>query len=163
MGQKGANCLEIKRISIEQVDMVYRLVQRTITTVYPSYYFPEAVKFFCQIHNRGAIAKDILEGAVYGLFQGNELLGTGSFHGWHIARLFVAPNLQGQGLGGRLLEDLEHRIALERTKAVLDASKPAEEFYRHRGYHTVRQKRLTLESGAVLSWDVMEKSLCPSK
>ena len=157
------NCLESQRISIEQVDAVYRLVQRTITTVYPSYYFPEAVKFFCQIHNRGAIAKDILEGAVYGLFQGKELLATGSYYNGHIARLFVASNLRGQGLGGRLLEDLEYRIALERTKAVLDASRPAEEFYRHRGYYTVRQKQLTLESGAVLSWDVMEKSLCPSK
>lgn len=157
------NCLESQRISIEQVDAVYRLVQQIIITVYPDYYFPEAVEFFCQIHNRGAIAKDILEGAVYGLFQGKELLATGSYYNGHIARLFVASNLRGQGLGGRLLEDLEYRIALERTKAVLDASRPAEEFYRHRGYYTVRQKQLTLESGAVLSWDVMEKSLCPSK
>ena len=157
------NCLESQRISIEKVDAVYRLVQQIIITVYPDYYFPEAVEFFCQIHNRGAIAKDILEGAVYGLFQGKELLATGSYYNGHIARLFVASNLRGQGLGGRLLEDLEYRIALERTKAVLDASRPAEEFYRHRGYYTVRQKQLTLESGAVLSWDVMEKSLCPSK
>ncbi|HIR41157.1 MAG TPA: GNAT family N-acetyltransferase [Candidatus Egerieicola pullicola] len=157
------NCLESQRISIEKVDAVYRLVQQTITTVYPNYYFPEAVEFFCQIHNRGAIAKDILEGAVYGLFQGKELLATGSYHNGHIARLFVAPNLRGQGLGGRLLEDLEYRIiAQEQTKAVLDASRPAEEFYRHRGYYIVRQKQLTLESGAVLAWNVMEKQLSVS-
>lgn len=154
--------MEIQQITIEQTDLVYRLVQQTITAVYPSYYFPEAVEFFCRIHNRGAIAKDILEGAVYGLFQGNDLLGTGSYHDGHIARLFVAPDLQRQGIGGKLLEALERRIARKRDRAVLDASKPAEEFYRRRGYHIIGQKQLTLASGAVLAWNVMEKQLCSS-
>lgn len=151
--------MEIQRISVDHTGAVYRLVQHTIDAVYPDYYSTEAVEFFRQFHHQDAIARDILKGAVYGCFADGVLVGTGSYHDHHIARLFVDTKVQGKGIGSEILSYLEEQIAAVWHSAVLDASKPAEEFYQKRGYRTFRQKHLPLESGATLTWNVMEKQL----
>ena len=151
--------MEIQRIAIDHTDAVYRLVQQTIDGVYPDYYSAEEVEFFRQFHHPDAIARDILKGAVYGYFADGILVGTGSYHDHHIARLFVDVKMQGKGIGGGILSYLEEQIAAAWHSAILDASRPAEEFYQKRGYRTVGQKHLPLESGATLTWNVMEKQL----
>ena len=150
---------EIRTIMAAEADAVFSLVQETIQKIYPRFYSPDEVLFFRQLHNKEAIARDILAGAVYGLFWRNRLVGTGTCQGRHIARLFIAPDLQGQGIGSKLLEYLEGEIARTEDCALLDASKPAELFYRGRGYQIVRQEQWPLESGDALVWNVMEKKL----
>lgn len=50
----------------EDVQAVYDVVQNTIKTIYPKYYPSEVVDFFCELHSRETIAKDIENG--YGTF-----------------------------------------------------------------------------------------------
>ncbi len=159
MARKEVCRLEIKGISIDYVDAVYRLVQHTIDAVYPNYYSAEAVDFFRQLHQQNAIGKDVSKGAVYGCFADGILVATGSCHDHHIARLFVEVNMQGQGIGSKMLSCLEAKIAAAWHSVVLDASRPAEEFYRKRGYRIFCQEHLQLESGSLLTWNVMKKQL----
>lgn len=114
--------MEIQRISVDHTGAVYRLVQHTIDAVYPDYYSTEAVEFFRQFHHQDAIARDILKGAVYGCFADGVLVGTGSYHDHHIARLFVDTKVQGKGIGSEILSYLEEQIAAVWHSAVLDAS-----------------------------------------
>jgi len=48
----------------EDLQAVYDVVQHTIKTVYPKYYPIEVVDFFCNLHSKEAISKDIENGEV---------------------------------------------------------------------------------------------------
>ena len=50
--------------TIEELHAVYDLVQHTIKKVYPKYYPAEVVLFFCELHSKEAIKRDIENGYV---------------------------------------------------------------------------------------------------
>ena len=63
----------------ENVQDVYNIVQHTIKTIYPKYYPAEVVDFFCELHNKDAIAKDIENGHVKILEVDDKMIATGCF------------------------------------------------------------------------------------
>lgn len=151
--------MEYRPASIEHTEQIFQLVQNTIQTIYPKYYPKEVVDFFCNLHNKENIKKDIEAGHVGILLQDNLLVGTGSFQDAHITRVYVAPAMQGQGCGSYIMTCLEEKIALQYDKACLDASLPACSIYEHRGYRTIRHEKYQLENGVVLVYEIMEKEL----
>jgi len=48
--------------TIEELQAVYDLVQHTIKKVYPKYYPAEVMEFFCELHSKEAIKRDIENG-----------------------------------------------------------------------------------------------------
>lgn len=46
-------------VTIEELQAVCDIVQHTIKTVYPKYYPAEVVEFFCELHSKEAIRKDM--------------------------------------------------------------------------------------------------------
>lgn len=53
--------------------------------------------FFCELHNRENIAKDIENGNVGILLVDGQIVGTGSYDGNHITRVYVLPEFQSKG------------------------------------------------------------------
>ena len=151
--------MEYIQATKEHAEKTYRLVQKTITTVYPKYYPQEVVDFFCQLHSKGNILNDISNGYVGILQHDGQLVGTGSRQDNHITRVYVDPMLQKQGYGSYIMQTLEDEIALHYDTAYLDASLPASHMYETRGYVTVAHKQWTVENGVVLVYEVMQKRL----
>ena len=63
--------------------------------------------------------------------------------GWFIGRLMVAPDLQGQGLGRRLLDLIEDEAPAHTARSVLVTgarSRTNQAFYRRRGYRVVAEE-----------------------
>ena len=56
--------MEYIKATYENIDCVLDIVQNTVKTIYPNYYPKEVVNFFCELHNRKNIAKDIQSGNV---------------------------------------------------------------------------------------------------
>ena len=56
--------MEYFKASEEHAEQIYNLVQNTITAVYPRYYPEAVVDFFCSLHNRTNISRDIEDGCV---------------------------------------------------------------------------------------------------
>ncbi len=83
--------MEYIRAAQEHAEEIYRLVQKTITTVYPKYYPREVVDFFCRLHNKENILNDINSGYVGILKHDGRLVGTGSRQDNHITRVYVDP------------------------------------------------------------------------
>ena len=48
----------------ENLEEIYQLVRDTVTTIYPKYYPQEVVDFFCRLHSKENILKDIESGVV---------------------------------------------------------------------------------------------------
>ena len=146
----------IKAATVD-IDIIYNLVQETIRTIYPKYYPSEVVEFFCNLHCKENIGKDITEGRVGILIDADSIVGTGSYVENHITRVYVKPEYQGQGYGSYIIQYLEDEIAKNYMEAYLDASLPACSIYEHRGYETVRHDKLECWNGTILVYEIMKK------
>ena len=60
----------------EHGELIFNLVQDTINAVYPRYYPKPVVEFFCGIHSRDNINRDIEEGCVRVLWKDGRLVGN---------------------------------------------------------------------------------------
>lgn len=151
----------MRYIKATEKDMEYicKIVQDTVTTIYPHYYPKEVVDFFCALHNKENIAKDIENGNVGILLENNQIVGTGSHDGNHITRVYVLPELQGKGYGSFIMQCLETEVAKSHSTVMLDASLPASCLYEHRGYRTIRHEKYPVENDVILVYEVMEKRL----
>ena len=143
----------------QDLEQILTLVQNTIKTIYPKYYPQEVVDFFCSLHNCENISKDIKSGYVGVLINDNEIVGTGCYKENHITRVYVSPYHQRKGYGSYIMQCLENEIALNYEKAILDVSLPAITLYEKLGYRTVKHEKWNVENGAVLVYEIMEKSL----
>lgn len=151
--------MQYKKASEEHTDIIFNIVQNTVTTIYPKYYPKEVVDFFCQLHSRENITRDIENGNVGILVVDNQIVGTGSHEDNHITRVYVLPEFQGKGYGSFIMQCLEDTISKKYNAVLLDASLPASHLYEQRGYHTIRHEKWNVENDVVLVYEVMEKEL----
>lgn len=145
--------------TIEEVQAVYDLVQHTIKKVYPKYYPAEVVVFFCELHSKEAIKRDIENGYVSVLKIDGNMICTGCFEDNHITRVYVLPEHQKMGYGTFIIKNIEAQIMEKYNKAYLDASLPAAALYEKLGFSTIKHERYPVENGVILAYEVMEKEL----
>lgn len=151
--------LKYERATIKNIDTIYNLVQNTIKTIYPKYYPREVVDFFCNLHSKENIKKDIENGSVGILIVDGRIIGTGSYEKNHITRVYIKPEYQDRGYGSYIMQHLEEDIARNYDRACLDASLPASTIYEHRNYVTIRHEKWKCENDVVLVYEIMEKRL----
>ena len=137
---------------------VRNITQTTIKEIYPKYYPSGAVQFFGDHHCDEHIISDIAEGKVYLLQSGDQFVATVTVSDNNITRLFVLPEHQHKGYGKELLDFAEEKIAENFDAVVIDASFPAKQIYKKRGYIEIEYNVIETENGDHLCYDVMEKS-----
>ena len=149
--------LTIKKARLNQTDEINEIVSKTIKEIYPKYYSNEVVEFFLELHNRENIHNDIMEDNTYVIGCGATIFGTGTMNQNAISRVYVTPNNQHEGIGTRLMDYLEKEIIKDYSYVNIDASLPATEFYRKRGYELFRQEEHPVANGKLLSYSIMRK------
>lgn len=147
----------IKRADLCDTKTVRAITEQTINSVYPKYYPKGAVDFFLNHHNERNIISDIEKGIVYVLYDNENAVGTVTLRDNEILRLFVLPQFQGKGYGGRLLDFAEDKVAENYSKIIIDASLPAKPIYLKRGYAFSEYHTIETDNGDFLCYDVMEK------
>lgn len=151
--------MEYVKAAEKDLEQIVTLVQETIQTIYPKYYPKEVVKFFCELHCKESIFKDIKDGLVGVLKNDVEIIGTGCYKDNHITRVYVKPTYQKQGCGSYIMQCLENEIGLKNETVYLDASLPARHLYEKRGYKTIKYERWNVANDVILVYEVMEKCL----
>lgn len=151
--------MEYIRAGEKNVFDIYNLIQKTIGEVYPKYYPKEIVDFFSNLHNIQAIAEDVKKGNVGILIEENNIVGTGSFVGNHITRVYVLPEFQKRGYGTFIMKTIEEDISKIYSKGYLDASLPAASLYEKLGYKVISHEKHPVKNGVILAYEVMEKEL----
>ncbi len=69
-----------------------------------------------------------------------QIIGTATISNNFFGSVFVHPDYQGRGVGGKLMQTLEKLAkSLGRTEVILHASINAVEFYEKQGYTKIRQ------------------------
>lgn len=155
--ETGATIREFQRADLAALQA---LVHKTMATCYPGHYCVEAVRFFLHYHSEEAILRDAEKGCTLILAKAGRILGTGSIVDDEIKRVFVDPAFQKQGLGRRIMQQLEE-VAIRQGAATvkLDASLPSKVFYDRLGYATVEPASLPVENGQRLDFFRMQKAL----
>lgn len=143
----------------EDLQTVYEVVQHTIKTIYPKYYPVEVVDFFCELHSKSAIEKNIENGYVSVLKIDDKIVATGCFVENHITRVYVLPEYQKKGYGTFIMKQIEVQISEKYDKAYLDASLPAAALYEKLGFSTIKHERYSLRNEVILVYEIMEKEL----
>ncbi|MCM1498155.1 MAG: GNAT family N-acetyltransferase [Clostridium sp.] len=152
--------MDYELAKIEDLESICDVVQHTIKTVYSRYYPVEVVDFFCELHNRDAIIRDIENGCVGVLRIEGEIVATGSFTDNHITRIYVLPEHQKKGYGTFIINRIEAQISRNYDKAYLEASLPAAGLYEKLGYSTIKPESCSVKNEVVLVYEVMEKKFC---
>lgn len=147
----------------KDIEVVFDIVQASIKYTYPKYYPQEVVDFFCDLHCKENILKDITGGLVGILLVDGTPVGTGCYRDNHITRVYVFPEYQGKGYGSYIMEWLETKISEKYSKSILDASLPASHLYEKRGYYTIEHCKYPVENDVILVYEIMEKTLSNCK
>lgn len=149
----------IRRCTEDELDQVHDIVHTVIDAVYPLYYPAEAVRFFHRLHRREKIMKDFEEKEILVLDR-KGIIGTGTIVENNIRRMFILPEYQGKGHGGKLLAAMEQKIVTAGFDTVeLDASIGAYNLYSHAGYSMREFTFVSLEKEARLYYFKMIKHL----
>ena len=150
--------MQFRKAGSDDCRAVTDVVQNTKAEIYPGYYPKEVVAFFANLHCYDHVMQDVVSGLVYVLEVEGRIVGTGSFRGNHITRVYILPDSQGMGYGKYIVAQLEGMMR-EYDEITLDASLPACAFYEHLGYQTDHHERYECDNGAVLIYDIMSKKL----
>ncbi|MDW5562231.1 MAG: GNAT family N-acetyltransferase [Methanomassiliicoccus sp.] len=152
--------VNLRPMALSDVPEVQALVERTIRTSYHGVYSPRAIEFFIRYHGEGEIIGDLREGISLVAVQKNIIIGTATLRGDLITRVFVEPDEQGRGIGGRLMEALLEGARKNGLKAVrLDASVVSREVYEHMGFALVAERSHDLGDGDSLPYHEMVRRL----
>ena len=124
----------IRKADVADLSTIVSIVHQTIEAIYPRYYPRGAVDFFIAHHNIEAIRQDIGDGLVMVCCEAEKITGTVTVRDNEILRLFVLPEMQGNGYGKALLSFAEDRVSHQYPEILIDASLPAKPLYLKRGY-----------------------------
>ena len=147
--------MKIIQAAADDFETIKQITQTTIRAIYPRYYPAGAVDFFCRHHSDKNISTDIASGKVYLLCDDETIVGTVTISENGINRLFVLPQYQHRGYGRALLDFAEQKILTQYDTVRIDASFPAKQIYRKRGYRETEYHTIRTENGDCLCYDVM--------
>jgi GNAT superfamily N-acetyltransferase len=152
--------MKIYKATLNDFDIIHKIVHTTVSEVYPLYYPEDVVQFFLNYHSLENI-KGALELEYILLIEiDGEIIGTGSLSKNEIKRMFILPQFQGKGYGGIILSKLEEKALYEGYNSIiLDASLPAYSLYEKRGYEPVKYNKIATPRGQILCYNQMLKVL----
>jgi GNAT superfamily N-acetyltransferase len=142
---------------------VQRLIGHTIDSSYRGVYPERAIRFFRQFHSAEAILARHRDGTMLVVERRGEVVGTGALVEREITGVFVRPDLQGQGIGWRVMDRLEAVASAAGHRSVsLSVSLPSRAFYERRGYEVLEALSVDVGAGETLDYWEARKSLGPA-
>ncbi|MBI0581892.1 MAG: GNAT family N-acetyltransferase [Methanomassiliicoccales archaeon] len=152
--------VKFRAMTEDDVPEVRSLVERTIRTSYRGVYSEAAIEFFVRYHREDDIRRDLRERTSLVAFNKGGIVGTATLSGDMITRVFVDPERQGLGIGGRLVRMLLERARAGGLKAVhLDASLVSRAMYERMGFVLVSDRSHDLGDGDTLPYHEMMMDL----
>ncbi|MBN2308648.1 MAG: GNAT family N-acetyltransferase [Candidatus Hydrogenedentes bacterium] len=152
--------VRMRELRDSDVESVAALIRRTIDARYTGVYPPRAVDFFKQFHAADKIRERSARGTILVVEQAGALVGTGALVDNEIYGLFVEPEVQGKGVGGALMRELESRAQAEgRVEIHLSVSLPSRQFYERLGYEILEEAQMDVGEGQELRYWKARKPL----
>ena len=136
---------------------VSTIIQSALRETNARDYSQDIIERIAKCFDPAAVLELIHKRTVFVAALGQRIVGTASLDGRVVQSVFVAPDVQGRGIGKRLMAEVE-KVARERGIAVLavPSSVTAEHFYSKLGFTAVRESYYGEERTII-----MERGLAP--
>lgn len=123
----------------DDADHISGVILRALRETNAKDYTDEIIERVERSFSPGAVRQLIGKRTVFVAAIGSRIVGTASLDGSVIRTVFVAPDVQGRGVGKRLMAEVE-RTARERNipSLTVPSSVTAETFYARLGFSAVR-------------------------
>ncbi|MCJ7544991.1 MAG: GNAT family N-acetyltransferase [Phycisphaerae bacterium] len=153
--------MTLRAFQVADLQPVRGLVTQTIDVSFAGVYAPSAIRHFKRHHSGKEILDDAAGGYAVVLERNGAIVATGTLTAkGKITRVYVRPDLQGQGLGKRIMAHLEQQArGRGHTSVFLNASLVARAFYEALGYRLREAKSATMEDGQRLEYFEMDRPL----
>ena len=139
---------------------LHRMICDTIDASYLGVYPVRAVQFFKEYHSEKRIMERSQVGEVLIIERGGSIVATGTLVGNEILGVFVKPEDQGQGLGKRIMSELEGRAKKKGfSEIVLSVSLASRKFYDNLEYEVLAKCSLDVGEGQHLDYWPGRKTL----
>ena len=139
---------------------LHRMICDTIDASYSGVYPLRAVQFFKEYHSEKRIMERSQAGEVLIIERGGSIVATGALVGNEILGVFVKPEDQGQGLGKRIMSELEGRAKKKSfSEIVLSVSLASRKFYDNLEYEVLAECSLDVGEGQHLDYWPGRKTL----
>jgi len=132
---------------------LHRIIHDTVDASYSGVYPDRAVQFFKEYHSQKRIMERSQPGEILVIERDGSIVATGALVGNEILGVFVKPEDQGQGLGKRIMSELEARAKSKGfSEIVLSVSLPSRSFYETLGYEVLEACLLDVGEGQHLNY-----------
>jgi GNAT superfamily N-acetyltransferase len=145
-----------------EADLVslHRMINDTIDASYAGVYPDRAVQFFKEYHSQKRIMERSWAGEILIIERHGFIVATGTLVGNEILGVFVKPGDQGQGLGKRIMSELEGRAKKKGfSEIVLSVSLPSRKFYETLEYELLDECSLDVGEGQHLNYWPARKTM----
>lgn len=163
--------MEIKKASFDDIALIREIGTITYWATYPAILGDEQVQYMLdKFYSPDAIARQMEEGHAFWIgFAGGVPAAFTSFsqtYGaepiWHLQKLYILPEMQGRGIGGKLLEMVADRCreaGAWRLQLNVNRYNKAKKFYEKLGFRVVREEDIPIGRGYFMNDFVMERDL----
>ena len=152
--------MHIRAFRDDDLGELHSMICSTIEQCYRGVYSQKMVDFFKEYHSQNNIRTDASLGQTIVAVHNGSIVGSGTILGNNIRRVFVLPDQQGKGIGGRIMTDLEQKARQGRLNVVeLDSSIVSVDFYHRLGYEGDCRAFIELENGERLDYVPMTKKM----
>ncbi len=129
--------VEIKKAIENDMNSVYKIVNKTINEIYYKYLSNAIIDYFFDLHSEEKILNDIKNQNVYVFQDHGETFATATCEENLIKRLYVLPEFEGNGYGSSIMDFLENKISANYAYSLVDGVDSSMKFYLKRGYYTI--------------------------
>jgi GNAT superfamily N-acetyltransferase len=144
----------IRRAEAHDVEGLSRTILRAIRITNAVDYPPHLIAAVADNFTPERVLVQLAKRQVFVAVVDSSVVGTASLHGRVVRSVYVDPDHQGTGIGGKLMEAVEE---LARSQSIDGVSVPssitAQEFYRRRGFVFVRDEHHGDERTIVMKKD----------
>lgn len=131
--------IEVRSARSGDADAISAVILAALRETNARDYSPDIIERVEKSFSPAAVSELMARRTMFVAMAAEQLVGTASLDGRVVRSVFVRPDVQGQGVGKRLIEEIE-RTARYRGVAVLavPSSVTAEPFYARLGFTAVR-------------------------
>ena len=132
--------MRIRKFRKEDARQVCTILRRSQREVLSKYYKKKVIDTFSKRITPKRMIQRAKEQEIFVAVQGKRILGINGITGNEVRRFHVDPDYHGNGIGRRLMQNIE-RIARKRRikKLIVKSSTNAEKFYQKMGFKRVRR------------------------
>lgn len=154
--------IALRPACLDDIAALWALRTRAVAHACPAHYPAPVMAAWLAAPAPDSLPRLLAAGGGVVALDGERMLGYAVLdaHSGEVDAVFVEPGAHGRGIGSLLLRALEEMaLAAGRERLFLSASLNAVPFYRHAGFHALREEMYPHRSGVAIASVYMEKPI----